>query len=74
MVEAEAGAGEVKLSDILNNIFEAIKNIIAEIAESIKENASVIGQILVLGGLAIAMVTFGRRVFAQVSGLFRGFF
>ncbi|OYT26591.1 MAG: hypothetical protein B6U97_03470 [Candidatus Altiarchaeales archaeon ex4484_96] len=60
------------LATILENILNAIQTILGEIAETIAENASVIATMIVLGGLAFALMRYGGRLLRGVSGWFRG--
>jgi len=62
------------LSEIMTNILNAIQDVIGNVAAAISENAAVIGTVIVLGGLAYALVRFGSRAFRSFAGWFRGLF
>jgi len=61
------------LADIMSWLLTAVQNIIGEIGKALAENASVVAQVIVLGGLAFAVFTFGRRIIGRVAGMLRGF-
>jgi hypothetical protein len=60
------------LATALTDILNGISTVIDSVAQAIAANASVIGELLVLGALAIAVVTVGRRVFSSVGRFFTG--
>jgi len=60
------------LGDIMSWILTAVQNIIGEIGKALAENATVVAQVIVLGGLALSVATFGRRVIGRISGMLRG--
>jgi hypothetical protein len=45
-----------------------------QIATAIADNATVIANVLVLGGLAVGVYAVGRRLVRIISGWFRGLF
>ena len=62
------------LPEILSKVLEAIQTIMYQIATAIADNAVVIANVLVLGGLAYGAYMVGRRLFRMVGGWFRGLF
>ena len=56
------------LNDILNSILTAVQDILGNIATAIADNASVIATLVVLGGLTLAVVRYGNRIFRSVAG------
>jgi len=62
------------LADILTNVLNAVQTIIYQIASAIAENATVIANVIILGGLAVGVYAVGRRLVRMVSGWFRGLF
>jgi mannose/fructose/N-acetylgalactosamine-specific phosphotransferase system component IID len=60
------------LSDALTNILNAITTIISSVAQTIADNASIIGTALVVGALITAVVTVGSKAFRGISGFFTG--
>jgi hypothetical protein len=62
------------LADILSSVLNAVQTIMYQIASVIADNATVIANVLVLGGLAVGVYTVGRRLVRMISGWFRGLF
>jgi hypothetical protein len=62
------------ISDILTSILNAITTAIGAIATAISDNASVIGTILIVGGLITMTMAFGRKAFSGLGGLLKGVF
>jgi len=62
-----------ELYHILGEILEAITAIMSEIATAIADNAAVIAEVVVLGGLAFMLMRYGSRIFSGLSGWLRGF-
>ena len=60
------------LSDIMGNVLNAIYGVLGEVASALAENASVIAEVLVLGGLAFMVARYGGRIFRQLGTLLRG--
>jgi hypothetical protein len=62
------------LADILTSVLNAVQTIMYQIATVIADNATVIANVLVLGGLAVGVYAVGRRLVRMISGWFRGLF
>jgi len=62
------------LSDIMNAILTAIQETLYQVANAIAENASVIGSVLVIGGIAYAVMRYGSRIFRGLGRWFGGLF
>lgn len=62
------------IGEIMSNILAAIQDILGEVARVIAENASVIATVMVIGGLAVMLWRYGRRIFGGISAWFRGLF
>ena len=62
------------LSEVLNNILAAIQDTLYYVSSAIAENASVIATALVVGGVAVLIARYGRRIFSEITGFFRGLF
>jgi hypothetical protein len=62
------------LADILTAVLNAVQTIMYQIASVIADNATVIANVLVLGGLAVGVYAVGRRLVRMISGWFRGLF
>lgn len=62
------------LNDILNSILTAIQEILGNIASTIADNAGVIATLVVLGGLTLAVVRYGSRIFGSFTRMVHGFF
>jgi hypothetical protein len=62
------------LADILTSVLNAVQTIMYQIATAIADNATVIANVLVLGGLAVGVYAVGRRLVRLISGWFRGLF
>jgi len=61
------------LADVLTAILNGIITILHTVATLIRDNASVIGSLIVLGGLAYGVYRFGGRIVRELSGMFRVF-
>jgi hypothetical protein len=61
------------LSDALTDILNAIAGIIGSVAQTIAANASVIGTVVVIGGLVYLVARYGGRAMSSLSGFFKGF-
>ena len=62
------------LQDILNSMLTAIQDVLGNVASAIADNATVIGTLVVLGGLTYAVARYGSRVFRQFTGVFGALF
>lgn len=62
------------LADILNKILQAVQSILYSVADAIAANASVIGTVIVLGGLAYLTVRYGSKIFRGVTRFLSGLF
>ena len=62
------------ISDILNNVFNAIVTVIQGVASNISSLATVIAQALVLGAVTFALVRYGSRLFRGITGWLGGLF
>jgi len=62
------------VGDILNMILGAVQDLIGWVASAISENAQIIANVVVLGGLVVSVAYLGRRAFRAISGWLRGFF
>jgi hypothetical protein len=60
------------IGDVLNNILSAINSVIGAIATAIADNAEVIGTVVIVGALAVSVMSIGKKVFSGLSGWFRG--
>jgi len=55
-------------------ILGAVQDMIGWLANAISENAQIIANVIVLGGLVTSVAYLGRRAFRAISGWLRGFF
>jgi len=62
------------LADVLNSLLSAVQDILGNIAHAIADNAGIIAQILVLGGLVYGVVRFGGDAIRRITGVVRGLF
>jgi len=62
------------LSDIVNMIIGAVKDILGSIAAKISENTDLIAEAVVLGALTYGVVRYGSNVFRSITGMLSGFF
>jgi len=59
------------LGDIMKSILTAIQETLYYIADAIASNAQVIATVIVIGGLAYALLRYGTRMFRGISGWLR---
>jgi len=62
------------LTDVMNSLLTAVQEILGNIAQAIVDNAAVIAQIIVIGGLVFGVVRFGSSVVRRITGFARGLF
>lgn len=57
------------LADVINGIINAFVGIAGAVANAISSNATIIGTVLVMAGLAYVAFRFGRQIIGWVRGL-----
>jgi len=62
------------LSDVATNIINSVSSVLGSIATAIAANAGVIGSIIVVGAVAIGIMSFGQKIFKGLGGWFKGLF